>query len=77
MKIATLGIRLRSGEHVGIASASVVPLVTAAKQIRASGKHDGKEVLEGLVLSSERPFPVFKFRCAASEPVKAVKSAKK
>lgn len=74
MKVATLGIKMRDGTFASMAGESVVPLVEAAKRIRDSGEHDGAAAIGGSVLSSERPFPVFRFRCAS---VSAKKKKKK
>lgn len=65
MKVATLAIRLRNGKFSAHAADSVVPLLDLAKRIRDAGEHDGDKVAEVMVMSSERPFPVFRARIVA------------
>lgn len=66
MKIATLAIRARDGKYSAHAGKSVVPLIDLAKRIRDAGEYDGSKVAEVVVMSSERPFPVFRARIAAN-----------
>jgi hypothetical protein len=54
-----------NGEPIAKASASLLPLIKAAKSARISGELDGKEVRTVFVLSSEGVGPVCKYRCAS------------
>jgi len=65
-----------NGEPIAKASASLLPLIKAAKSARISGELDGKEVRTVFVLSSEGVGPVCKYRCAAA-PVPAKGKGKK
>ena len=65
MRLAVLGMQYASGKFGAVADDSVVGLLDLAREIRASGNHDGKAVVCGAVLSSSRPMPVMQFRCAS------------
>lgn len=68
MKAASLIVELTDGSLVGEVAGSVNPLLEMAKQVRQSGVFRAAAAKCGLVLSSERPFPVYKFRCAPATP---------
>jgi len=72
MRLAVLGLEYANSKFGSEAAASVVGLIELARKIRVSGKHDGKAVKCGAVLSSGRPMPVMQFRCAsvAAKPEK-------
>lgn len=60
-----LSISYQDGSRGAACDSSAVPLVLLAREIRASGAHDGKPVSGGVILSNVKP-PMSAFSCRAA-----------
>lgn len=65
MKATTLAVMLDDGTFGSIAGPSVDPIVEIARQVRDTGLFDGRRAVSGVVMDSERLFPVMEFRATS------------
>jgi len=77
MKTAVLIIELADGKRECIQSDSSVPVMAAAKAMRASGKHGKAAVREGIVLTSWNIGPAYVFRCTVKDAPRTESAAAK
>ena len=74
MKAAALICRLADGKMVSVGAKSLNPLIKKAKEVRESGKLDGKAVDRGIVVCSWRPAPAMKFAVKRYHAVKEARA---
>lgn len=77
MKMTFLGCQLVDGSLKSMAGTESDPIVAIARKVRDAGNWDGDLVSAGVVVSSERPLPIMRFRCSQAAVAQAPKKGRK